>query len=268
MKCRCAGTFSNYLGHVRKATEICKYSTTVFDSPELKRAKIAIMKKRHFVPREKLFLKQKDVVQLVAFGEVDNTYLNPAMMFLCTYVFLLRLPSECLPIQIDVGLKNREAWGIHATENCISLWLPYRKNRQLQGSLLQRQCWCRTCPTSCPVHTLGKYLQSFENNAKPFGTYTGETARRTLRHMLEVLGRPDHWKYGTHCLRRGHACDLQENGGTLRQILEAGDWRSPAYLQYLNMTVLERESTSEAHGAMLDIFDNESDNDDGQCHSV
>ena len=259
---RCVGTFTNYLGHVRLATQICKCSTTVFLAPELKRAKVAILKKKHFVPREKLFLRQKDVVQLIAFARADSDYTTPAMMYLCTYVFLLRLPSECLPIQIDVGLQNRQNFGIHATKDSIELWLPCRKNKQLQGSLIQRKCWCKTCPSTCPVHVLGGFLQGFKNGSRPFDRYSAESARKTLKHMLCILGKPDHWKFGTHCLRRGHALDLQKGGGTLRQILEAGDWRSPAYLQYLNLTDLERESVSEAHGALLETFDEESDLDE------
>ena len=38
---------------------------------------------------------------------------------------------------------------------------------------------------------------------------------------------------GTHGFRRGYACDLALCGAKLKEILEAGDWRSAAFRAYL-----------------------------------
>ncbi len=70
---------------------------------------------------------------------------------------------------------------------------------------------------------------------------------------------PDAEKYGTHSFRRGHAqvilicrqvchlrplCiqlqDLMEGGATLAQILRAGQWKSAAFLGYLNQADIEK----------------------------
>ena len=47
--------------------------------------------------------------------------------------------------------------------------------------------------------------------------------------------------------RRGHAQDLAESGATLRTILEAGEWKSPAFAVYLDMAVSESRASLEAH---------------------
>ena len=51
------------------------------------------------------------------------------------------------------------------------------------------------------------------------------------------------WGY----LRRGHARDLQRHGASLYEILMAGEWRSPAFLKYLDVFALERDVVVEAH---------------------
>jgi hypothetical protein len=40
--------------------------------------------------------------------------------------------------------------------------------------------------------------------------------------------------YGTHDIRRGHAKDLQMSGASLAETLAAGQWRSPAFMKYLD----------------------------------
>ena len=43
------------------------------------------------------------------------------------------------------------------------------------------------------------------------------------------------------------ALDSQLSGAPLWQILEAGEWRSPAFLKHLDMSMLERELVVQAH---------------------
>ena len=51
------------------------------------------------------------------------------------------------------------------------------------------------------------------------------------------------------CTRRDCACcigqDLRRNGARLGEILRAGDWKSPAFLQYLDAEQLEMERVAE-----------------------
>ena len=67
--------------------------------------------------------------------------------------------------------------------------------------------------------------------------------------MLAEVGIADAPMYRCHDLRRGHARDLQANGAGLREILAAGDWRSAAFMSYLDTAQLEEGATLEAHEA-------------------
>ena len=69
-----------------------------------------------------------------------------------------------------------------------------------------------------------------------------------LRHMMcAAVGQVDAHLYRTHDLRRGHALDLQLSGVPLYVILAAGDWKSPAFLAYLDKYRLERDLVQQAH---------------------
>ena len=59
----------------------------------------------------------------------------------------------------------------------------------------------------------------------------------------------DAGSYRCHDIRRGHARDLQLNGGSLYEILAAGEWKSPAFLDYLELVELESGAVVEAHMA-------------------
>ena len=54
-------------------------------------------------------------------------------------------------------------------------------------------------------------------------------------------------EYRTHDLRRGHAVDLQLSNAPLYQILEAGEWKSPAFMDYLDLHRLERDAVVQAY---------------------
>ena len=62
--------------------------------------------------------------------------------------------------------------------------------------------------------------------------------------MLEMPGAET---YRLHDFRRGHARDLQASGANLATILAAGDWKSPAFLSYIDKVELENEAVAELH---------------------
>ena len=258
---RCEGTFSNYVGHVRLACELVRCDTSVFDRREVKRAKIAIRKRRQFVSRERTFLGLAEVRKLVLLVQSLPAVEQWSMLFLFTYTFLLRLPSEALPVVFDVGCDDRTRHLVTVDESEVRLWLPFRKNR-LHGTALSRRCWCRSCPVTCPVHVLGRYLKSLYPGSRPFANITAGQALHTLRSMLLQAGIPNHNSFITHSLRRGHARDIHKNGGNLKEILEAGDWRSAAFMHYMDTQMLESDSVQEARGLLSDVLHESSDDDE------
>ena len=70
--------------------------------------------------------------------------------------------------------------------------------------------------------------------------------------MLGALGVEKHDLYRTHDLRRGHALDLQCSGAPLWEILEAGEWTSPAFMKYLDLHRLDAELVVQAHAGESD----------------
>ena len=95
----------------------------------------------------------------------------------------------------------------------------------------------------CAVHELwDKFLGNLPDGARPWHGVSPGFARTRLRRVLQVLAVPDHDLYGTHDLRRGHAEDVRKSGCTLAQIMRAGQWKSGAFMTYLNELELDKVS--------------------------
>ena len=100
---------------------------------------------------------------------------------------------------------------------------------------------------SCPVHGIGRWLEETDTGSRPFAHISGAFAMSELRRRLVLLDIVDARGYWLHDFRRGHADDMRRNGKRLKEILFAGEWRSPGYLQYLNLDALEADCVVEAH---------------------
>ena len=243
---RCGATFANYVNYLRTGCALIGVSAAACADPSIKRAKVAIEKRRQFVRRERRFIQQRSVTQLIR-ATVENDEDPFGMAILTTYVFLLRMPSECLPIEVHSGGRpDGCAAAITINDSEIILDLKRRKNRP-GGSRLIRRCWCHDCKETCPLHVLGKYMRSLGDGSRPFALYTPGRALQLLRSYLAIIGVSEAQSYRTHDLRRGHARDLQVRGASLMEILRAGEWRSPAFLNYLDLEELERDAVVEAH---------------------
>ena len=98
---RCEGTWANYVGYVRTACLLIKAPVDVFGDPAVKRAKIAIRKRCLFTSRKNMFLQAHVVERIMNWAMLpDNLdYKAHAFLYLITYIFLLRLPSEALPLK-------------------------------------------------------------------------------------------------------------------------------------------------------------------------
>ena len=134
-----------------------------------------------------------------------------AMLFLITYVFLLRLPSEALPIEVGrVPGKHQQAV-LEMEDGKLVLTLLRRKNRPA-GSRLERTCWCRESCRTCPVHVLGPAVRDIRTGTALFGGFTAAEANSALKDMLGQIGVAKAKEYRTHDIRRGRARDLQLSG--------------------------------------------------------
>ena len=247
---RCAATFGNYLSYLRLGCELLGVETNVFRDPLIRRAKVAIEKRGQFTARGRLFLRMDVVRRIILSAQGDAKAWAFAMLCLASYVFLLRLPSEGIPIVRGGGVQFDDSVARQAVltveEDAIVLRLARRKNK-LRGSTLRRACWCHQCTLTCPLHVLGGYFKALGCGAAPFVAFTPASALASLRSVLRELGVANANAYRTHDFRRGHARDMQARGATLREILDAGEWRSPSFLGYLDLDQLEADVVLEAH---------------------
>jgi hypothetical protein len=159
------------------------------------RAKLSINDAVDFERRPPMFLQQPLVRALVVLARERPEFETYSMLFLCTYVFLLRLPSEALPLLAhggDFSLASGDAHG----SRVLVLSLKRRKN-------------------TCPVHVLLPWLLRLPPGASLFPGISPWGALRTMRRMLVILEVPDAGKYCVHDFRRGHALDLQLSGACL-----------------------------------------------------
>ena len=62
---------------------------------------------------------------------------------------------------------------------------------------------------------------------------------RTLRKYLNLLGIPNAQEYTLKAFRAGRATAMAAGGSSLGVILQAGDWRSAAFLRYLDETTID-----------------------------
>ena len=199
---RCKGTFSNYLGYVRVGCLIEGVPTIAFDDPVLARAKKSILRRGHFTARAKLFVRMDDVGLIMEscylVGDFDEKF---GMLFLITYIFLLRLPSEALPIVRGVnGVADyvQKKAVLYLAEDCLCLKLSSRKNIRT-GSLLKRGCWCKSARfLVCPVHVVWPFICKFEVGEPIFHGISPSLAINTLRKYLGALGKANAVAYRCH----------------------------------------------------------------------
>ena len=142
-------------------------------------------------------------------------------------------------------------------DGSLVIVLARRKNKA-HGSRLTRKCWCERSSTTCPVHVIGHMVNTLAHGTPLFTGWTAPTALVELRRLLGVTGVRHAELYWCHDIRRGHALDLQLAGSPLHEILAAGEWRSPAFLQYLDRHALERDMVHEAQG-LEDALDSDGD---------
>ena len=125
---------------------------------------------------------RKQVGQLVERASNQPDTNRFAMLFLLSYAFLLRLPSEAIPVTAHTGDCSLKKEGMF-----LVLSLKRRKNKP-GGSRLVRGCWCRESKQTCPVHVLGPYLANCRPGERLFLGITSAVALSTLRLSLQSIG--------------------------------------------------------------------------------
>ena len=170
------------------------------------------------------------VTNMVFASERGQEQVALSMLWLVSYLFLLRVPSEVGSSRIGECIRvwvcgvdpcqalpmKRCAPGSIAAQNAQSIiWregdevcvrLARRKNRPRGSGTMRRQCSCAGGVRTCAVHTLWeRFFAHLPDGTCPWTAVSPNHARARLRQLLQTLGVPDAGAYGTHDLRRGHA---------------------------------------------------------------
>ena len=96
----------------------------------------------------------------------------------------------------------------------------------------------------CPVHDLWPFVQSAEPGGALFPLMT--YAKVLERVKLEALSSGGNGNYGTQSLRKGAAQSIAAAGGSLAEILAAGNWSSSAFKAYLSIHSLQGRALIES----------------------
>ena len=244
-------TLEQYLSHVRKVSQIFGYK--VPDSSEFQR----VLKgtKKFTIPRTRSFV-QGDGVGRLCSGLLTKGRVDLAHLVSIGYVYMLRVPSEGFPIQVD-GLSSDPAnW--HSTvdvsefdsRKAVTLSLRRRKNTESRSNL-KRFCICSDWigQMVCGVCSLrAAVLRHTGSSASRLFPRIRYTDIRVIKEVAEECGMPTvTW----HGFRRGRTWDLLAGrdrsgnpGTTLVEIFEAGGWKyaSRGVLPYALGQGLNREA--------------------------
>ena len=142
---------------------------------------------------------------------------------------------QALPICVanpESAAANEKQTLIWRVGGTVFLSMRRRKNRPSGSGKLARICCCKGgASPMCPVHTLwDRFLAHLPEGAEPWKQVSAAEALHRLRRLLQKLAIPSASKYRTHDLRRGHAEDMRQCGCTMAEILQAGQWKSSAFL--------------------------------------
>lgn len=243
------GTYTNYLGHLRRACLMQNKDVAVFGHPAIKEAKAGLRRRRRRPRRTPRFIQRVILERISAAVDSGDVPVADFMLMLMSYTFMLRVPSEAVG-----AMYSGERFDANAAASVIvdgarvGVQLARRKNWQQGAPPLFLSCWCSGSPRTCPVHVLAPWLQNLGAGSRLFPHLRPDQAVARVRRALTACGIADADAYGTHDLRRGHALDRVKNGDRLNEILRMGQWRGASSLvkSYLPASELEAASILEA----------------------
>lgn len=189
-------------------------------------------------------LDERLVLQLMTLCDSLPGHSEVGTIFLLAWQFLLRGPSEAVPIEwgseqelYSLPPGRHSAIWVNA-DGATSLRLKRRKNRP-QGSLLRRPCLCPAAPAvMCPGHRLLASSSGWQPGQR-LCLLTPSQLLTKLHRLLAMLLVAAPERYRWKGFRAGKASCMAAAGKPLPQILQAGEWRSAAMLAYVDPDILD-----------------------------
>ena len=238
-------TLCQYLKHLRWAHRFLHYSNA-WETPAVRQA-ISGVRKSGCGPRVKLALLSKQVASIVKTAE-GSYEMQVAALAAISRLFLLRVPSEAIPLQWD-GEHSR----IQLAGTSASITLMRRKNLSTP-SVLERRCCCESSGERlCAVHWLHRLHKLRRSDGRVFAI-SASVFLTKVREFAAECGVANAHRIGTHAFRRGMAQDIISAGGSLAVLLRAGEWHSRAFLKYLRESQPEDEAVAQV---VINLSDSE-----------
>jgi hypothetical protein len=238
---RNGGTASNYVGYLKWACKYVGVGLDWFNSS----VELALKGARKRTLREvggqigARFRLTEDLVSQVVSMADNLAPVGFSEAVIVSWEFLLRVQSECIPMErgspVDAtSMPPHRHSGLYIDgSGALVLRLKRRKHRP-EGSLLSRRCLCRTRgPSRCPPHRLMPFLEKFKVGERLWAWTPAEFAR-IMKRMLSLLLTPGADNFSLKAFRAGKATELAKAGSALGTILAAGEWKSTAFMRYVD----------------------------------
>ena len=252
-------TAINYVNHLVVGCKALGYATewhTAEVSAAKTNMKLKTQRTQSVTKTERQVLTTELVRRLVVLLDAGGSrYFATAVIL--WWQFLLRVQSEGLGLcfgksawEFDWPPTPAGAVWVHNLVACVRLRV--RKHRPA-GSFLQRPCSCKNGRDPlCVVHRLLAEERQVGTAVLQLSAYE---ALKKLRAALAQLQVPKPMGFTFKAFRAGKATAMAAEGDGLAAILQAGEWRSSAFLHYLCETEVDR------HRLLQHAFDEDGDED-------
>jgi hypothetical protein len=230
---RNADTYDQYIKHLKFAHVLLRIGTEWYTKPVIKLTKGIV--KTHVLPPPRPSLLAVDVKKIIDTARMKGMF---EFATICTVarLFMLRVPSEGLPLQVN-GLHSSIEFG----EESVTITLNSRKNSR-RPSVLTRQCVCKNSgKTLCAVCAVRRWCPPGSPQGRIF-SMTPQKFLTTLKSIAVLCGITNASRMGSHAFRRGMAQDIIKAGGNLATLMRAGQWSSGAYKVYLQNQALDEDA--------------------------
>ena len=241
----CGATFSNYVGYVRKACHFLQHPLT-WDTAALANIIAALKlqdRGKYVFPN---FIRSDLVHRIISHDSRDSPFAQLAYL---SFLYALRVPSEAINLMRACKhddltghspMKERALIGIRgkAPRQCLVIRFSRRKNLP-RGCILSRPCFCSLAAPKakrfCPVHSMWPCIASrVQSGQMLFPMYSATSVNTTIKAVLAKIGVDFAHSYSSHGFRRGATQELKEKGSQISVIATVGEWRSLAFLGYVD----------------------------------
>ena len=239
-------TYSNYVGYIRKACHFLEQPLS-WDTPAIANTVAALKLRAKGRFRFPNFIRSQLIAQILQFETRGAPFAQLAFL---SFLFALRVPSETLKIRrafrgddlTAFSPINGEAlMGIRGPPSGQRLVLKLRSRKNLpNGCIMSRPCFCglpaKAAKRMCPVHAIWPCIASrVRPGEKLFSSFPAASVNTALKAVRAKLLAEHAEKYSSHGFRRGSAQELKETGSQWAAIATLGDWKSLAFLGYVDL---------------------------------